>query len=81
MPLKIGWDNQMNGDSGGPGDLVRLRSGLTAIIISKKEIGAKSVVRGGGFVELLEVMTERGEIGRVLSHQVELVDSQINFKE
>jgi hypothetical protein len=71
----------MSGRGTGSGDLVQLRSGLTAIIISKKEIGAKNVVGRGGFVELLEVMTENGEIGQVLSHQVESLDSSVYFKE
>ena len=63
----------MNGRAHSPykvGDLVELRSGICGIIVSVEWIGAKNVVGRSGKVEMVEVMTENGDIGRVLSHNL-----------
>ena len=60
----------MSGDLFEVGDLVRLRSGLHGIVISVEPVGAKNFVGRGGTVDLVEVMTDRGDVGKVLSHQL-----------
>ncbi len=71
MLLKIGLDNRMSGDLYEIGDLVQLRSGLRGIVVAVDLVGAKNTAGRRGGWEVFEVMTERGEIGRVLSHQLE----------
>ena len=71
MLLKTGLDNRMSGDLYEIGDLVQLRSGLRGIVVAVDLVGAKNTVGRAGVVEVVEVMTERGEIGRALSHQLE----------
>lgn len=56
-----------------PGDLVQLRSGIRGIVVSKQEVGAKNIVGRSGFVEVVEVLTEQGNVGRVLEHQLEIL--------
>ena len=55
------------------GDLVQLRSGVRGIVISKHEVGAKNIVGRAGFVEIVEVLTEHGNVGSVLEHQLEIL--------
>jgi len=53
-----------------PGDVVELRSGLKGMVVSVEYLKAKNLVGRSGTVEVVEVMTEKGEIGRMLSHHL-----------
>ena len=52
------------------GDLVELRSGLKGLIIAVESIGAKNIVGRAGVVDVVEVLTEKGDVGRLLKHQL-----------
>ena len=53
------------------GDLVTLRSGLHGIIVNFDEVKAKNIIGRAGKVEIIEVLTEKYQIARVLLYQLE----------
>jgi hypothetical protein len=60
------------------GDLVKLQSGISGIVIEVGSVGAKNTVGRSGVVEIIEVLTEHGNIGRVMSHQAEIIEKVDN---
>jgi len=85
MHLKIGWDNQMNGDEISAGDLVGLygfSEDIYGIVISKKDVGAKNIIGRAGLVEVVDILIEDGVIWQVPAYQVETIcNSNVHAKD